>query len=26
MPKLGMQPIRRRQLIDATLDAINEVG
>ncbi|MBL2810091.1 transcriptional regulator BetI, partial [Klebsiella pneumoniae] len=23
MPKLGMQPIRRRQLIDATLDAIN---
>ncbi|VFS38687.1 HTH-type transcriptional regulator BetI [Enterobacter cancerogenus] len=26
MPKLGMQPIRRRQLIDATLEAINEVG
>ena len=26
MPKLGMQPIRQRQLIDATLDAINEVG
>ena len=26
MPKVGMQPIRRRQLIDATLDTINEVG
>ena len=26
MPKLGMQSIRRRQLIDATLEAINEVG
>lgn len=26
MPKLGMQPIRQRQLIDATLEAINEVG
>ncbi|MXJ84085.1 transcriptional regulator BetI [Klebsiella michiganensis] len=26
MPKLGMQPIRQRQLIDATLAAINEVG
>lgn len=26
MPKVGMQPIRRRQLIDATLNAINEVG
>ncbi|VEB97599.1 Fatty acid metabolism regulator protein [Cedecea lapagei] len=26
MPKKGMQPIRRRQLIDATLNAINEVG
>lgn len=26
MPKVGMQPIRRRQLIDATLAAINEVG
>ncbi|SQC93751.1 transcriptional regulator BetI [Cedecea neteri] len=26
MPKKGMQPIRRRQLIDATLSAINEVG
>ena len=26
MPKLGMQPIRRRQLINATLEAINEVG
>ncbi|WP_226570406.1 transcriptional regulator BetI [Mangrovibacter yixingensis] len=26
MPKVGMQPIRRRQLIDATLSAINEVG
>lgn len=26
MPKTGMQPIRRRQLIDATLSAINEVG
>ncbi len=26
MPKVGMQPIRRRQLIDATLEAINEVG
>ena len=24
MPKLGMQSIRRRQLIDATLEAINE--
>ncbi|MDU6454150.1 MAG: transcriptional regulator BetI, partial [Enterobacter hormaechei] len=23
MPKVGMQPIRRRQLIDATLEAIN---
>lgn len=26
MPKLRMQSIRRRQLIDATLEAINEVG
>lgn len=26
MPKLGMQPIRRRQLIDATLSTINDVG
>ncbi len=26
MPKVGMQPIRQRQLIDATLEAINEVG
>ncbi|MBK0031153.1 transcriptional regulator BetI [Erwinia sp. S43] len=26
MPKVGMQPIRRRQLIDATLNTINEVG
>ncbi len=26
MPKLGMQSIRRRQPIDATLEAINEVG
>ncbi|NDO79940.1 transcriptional regulator BetI [Citrobacter sp. NCU1] len=26
MPKVGMQSLRRRQLIDATLDAINEVG
>ncbi|MEI7253749.1 transcriptional regulator BetI [Dickeya dadantii] len=26
MPKVGMQPIRRQQLIDATLMAIGEVG
>lgn len=26
MPKVGMQPIRRQQLIDATLSAINELG
>lgn len=26
MPKVGMQPIRKRQLIDATLSTINEVG
>lgn len=26
MPKVGMEPIRRRQLIDATLSTINEVG
>lgn len=26
MPKVGMQPIRQRQLIDATLATINEVG
>ncbi len=26
MPKLGMQPIRQRQLMDATLETINEVG
>ena len=26
MPKLGMQPIRRKQLIHATFETINEVG
>lgn len=26
MPKVGMQPIRRQQLIDATLATVNEVG
>jgi len=26
MPKVGMQPIRRLQLIEATLDAVNDVG
>lgn len=26
MPKVGMQTLRRRQLIDATTEAINEVG
>jgi len=26
VPKLGMQPIRRRQLIQATLEAIDDVG
>lgn len=26
MPKTGMQPVRQRQLIDATLTTINEVG
>lgn len=26
MPKVGMQPIRRQQLILATLDAVNELG
>lgn len=26
MPKVGMQPIRQRQLIDATLATINDVG
>ncbi len=26
MPKIGMEPIRRRQLIDATLEAIHEDG
>lgn len=26
MPKVGMQPIRRQQLIEATLMAVNEVG
>ena len=26
MPKLGMEPIRRRQLIDATIAAIDENG
>ncbi|QCR36623.1 transcriptional regulator BetI [Nissabacter sp. SGAir0207] len=26
MPKVGMQPIRRQQLIEATLAAVNEVG
>lgn len=26
MPKVGMQPIRRQQLIEATMAAVNEVG
>ena len=26
MPKLGMQPIRRKQLIHATLEAVDQVG
>ncbi|EIO9964810.1 TetR family transcriptional regulator, partial [Listeria monocytogenes] len=26
MPKVGMQPIRRSQLIAATLEAVDEVG
>ena len=26
MPKLGMEPIRRRQLIDATMEVIHDVG
>lgn len=26
MPKVGMQPIRRQQLIDATLSAVSELG
>ncbi|NHB57500.1 transcriptional regulator BetI [Acinetobacter sp. 194] len=26
MPKVGMQPIRRQQLIEATLSAVNELG
>jgi TetR/AcrR family transcriptional repressor of bet genes len=26
MPKVGMQPIRRQQLIDATLSAVHQVG
>ena len=26
MPKVGMQPIRRQQLIHATLSAVNELG
>lgn len=26
MPKVGMEPIRRKQLIDATLESIGEVG
>ena len=26
MPKVAMQPIRRQQLIDATLAAVNELG
>ncbi|SDG09294.1 transcriptional regulator, TetR family [Onishia taeanensis] len=26
MPKVGMEPIRRRQLIQATMDAIDDVG
>ena len=26
MPKVGMQPIRRQQLIDATLSTVNELG
>ena len=26
MPKIGMQPVRRQQLIDATIDVVAEVG
>ena len=26
MPKVGMQPIRRSQLIHATLEAVDQVG
>ena len=26
MPKVGMQPLRRSQLIAATLDAVDQVG
>ena len=26
MPKVGMQPIRRQQLIEATLQAVDQVG
>jgi TetR/AcrR family transcriptional repressor of bet genes len=26
MPKVGMQPIRRQQLIHATLEAVDQVG
>ena len=26
MPKVGMEPIRRRQLIEATIESINEMG
>lgn len=26
MPKVGMQPIRRQQLIEATLMAVDQVG
>jgi|GEM_PF-5751642 len=26
MPKVGMQPIRRQQLIQATLQAVDQVG
>jgi len=26
MPKVGMQPIRRQQLIEATLLAVDQVG
>ena len=26
MPKVGMQPIRRQQLIEATLTAVDQVG
>lgn len=26
MPKVGMQPIRRSQLIHATLEAVDQIG